>query len=462
MTGKDSQDSRSASASLPDGSRRPDVPGPVPISGERHAQGALVAGQLLGWREYRPMRSRSLRRLFSLAAPLVLSIQIASVNLDRLKYSEWRARRGPELRDIRMIRISFAARVPERAVERQSGLLLLPELKTGERRAMSWVVFMKGTEFLRQVVPSRRRAIELPFAASLAALGHAVWMPDYAGMGEGNGVQEYCVPDSLAASGADGLAASRSWLAMRRGRGDGGYEETGRLAVMGYSEGGTAAMAFLDSLTQGRLEAPGLELSAGYPMGAFLDLMSIEGEHGQEPVALPRPAFQIYMAMGWARAYPEEIRVRDVLSPRTVEYLVPLFDGTRISERLDSRIARVFGRRKGGALDTDIYSDAYLRQVRKDPRLAPYLRMREERRLDRCALPPRLPVILAATPTDEVVPFSNSAGALEWARSHAPDSSMELVTLAAKDHLLGAIEALLYAVVDFDKREAARTAISRL
>ena len=462
MTGKASKDTRSASAAPPDRSRSPDMSGSMPRSGERSARGALTAGRLLGWSEYRPMRSKSLRRLFSLAAPLVLSTRIAPVNLDRIKYSEWRARRGPELRDIRMIRVSFAARVPEGAVERQSGLLLLPELKAGERRAMSWVVFMKGTEFLRRVVPSRRRAIELPFAASLAAMGHAVWMPDYAGMGEGSGIQEYCVPDSLAASGADGLAAARKWLTMRRGSGDDGYAETGRLAVMGYSEGGTAAMAFLDSLTRGRLEAPGLELSVGYPMGAFLDLLSIEGGHGEVPVALPRPAFQIYMAMGWSRAYPEEIRVRDVLSPRTVKDIVPLFDGTRISERLDSRIARIFGRRKGGVLDTDIYSEAYLRQVREDPRLAPYRRMREERRLDRCVLPPRLPVILAATPTDEVVPFSNSAGALEWARNHAPDSSMELVTLAAKDHLLGAIEAFLYAVVDFDKREAVRTAISRL
>ena len=413
-----------------------------------------AAGDLLGWNEYRPIRSESLRRLFALAAPLILSTRTKSAEFDRLEYVEWRKKRADELYDIRMIKVSFVASRPEGGVERQSGLLLLPELKGGETRDVGWVVFMKGSEFRKKEVPSRRRSVELPFAASLAALGYAVWAPDYAGMGEGEGVQEYCVPDSLADSGAQGLTAARNWMALRRAsKCDSGYGETGRLAVMGYSEGGTAAMAFLDSIARGRSSVPGLSLTVGYPMGALLDLRAIEPVRGETPAVLPHPAFLIYIVMGWARAYPNEVRIQDVLSPRVVEKLVPLFDGRRSVDRLDAWIARTFKRKKGEVLDTDVFAPEYLTGLRENPDRVPYCRMQMERRLDR-RIPPGLPVILAATPKDEVVPFPNSAAAVAWAREHVPGSDVKLVELAGPDHLMGGIEALLYAIVDLDQREA--------
>jgi len=414
--------------------------------------GSLRAGEIAGWKEYGTVRSRRLKRFFALAAPAVLSTGMSTRNLEELGYSEWREKRVPELSDFCMVKISFLASLPEGGVERQSGLALLPKFKPGKSPAVSWVVFLKGTEFRRKETPSRRRGPELPFIASLAALGYAVWAPDYAGMGDGQGFQEYCVPDSLANSALEGLQAARSWLRIRGAERGSCCAETGRLAVIGYSEGGTAAMSVLDSLTRGRLAVPGLVLSAAYPMGALLDLRSIEPAHGEEPIVLEHPAFLVYMALGWARAYPDRIRIEDVLSPRVVSEVVPLFDGARSSDRLDVWIARIFKRKRGRVLDADVFSPKYLRRVRESPESDSYARMRDEKRLDRCA-PSGFPVILAAAPVDEIVPFSNSEGAEAWARKNAPDSGMEFVKLTGKDHLLAGIEALLYAIVDFDTRE---------
>lgn len=427
----------------------------APGKGEHEGTpGPLRAGEIAAWKDYGIIRSRRLKRFFALAAPVVLSAGMETDNLDELGYSEWREERVPELRDIRMIRISFLASLPEGGVERQSGLLIFPEFNPGKSRAASWVVFLKGTQFRRNETPSRRRSVELPFMASLAALGYAVWAPDYAGMGDGQGLQEYCVPDSLANSALDGLAAARSWLRAGHAKRDSCCVETGRLTVLGYSEGGTAAMSVLDSLVRERLTIPDLELSVAYPMGALLDLRSLEPRRGDEPSVLPHPAFLVYMALGWARAYPDEIRISDILSPRAVQEVVPLFDGARSSDRLDGWIARIFKRKRGRVLDTDVFSPEYLRRARESPESVPYARMRDERRLDRRA-PPGVPVILAAAPVDEIVPYSNSRDFEAWARKHAPDTRVSLVKLTGKDHLLAGIEALLYAIVDFDKREAA-------
>ena len=130
---------------------------------------------------------------------------------------------------------------------------------------------------------------------------------------------------------------------------------------------------------------------------------------GGEPEVLPHPAFLLYMALGWARAYPDEIRIKDALSPRAVQEAVPLFDGARSSDGLDAWISRIFRRKRGRLLDTDVFSPEYLRRVRESPESEPYSRLRIERRLDRRA-PPEVPVILAAAPEDEIVPYSNSEG----------------------------------------------------
>jgi acetyl esterase/lipase len=405
-------------------------------------------GSLLGWSELGTLAASRVRGLFFLLAPGILSTQLGTQNLRAVGFPEWRKRRAGALRDVRKVRIAFAARLPEGGLERQSGLLLFPA--TGEGLRLGWIVYMRGTELLRESVPSRNRGNELPFIETLASLGYAVWAPDYAGMGDGTGVQEYCVPESLADSGLDGLAAARSWLAAA------GQGETGRLAIMGYSEGGLGAMACLAALASGRLEAPGLELAAVYPLSAPLNLQLGYPSSGAGPLLLNRPDYLIFLALGWARAYPSQVRIEEILSPRTIRELVPLFDGTRSDQELHAAVCRVVGKKRGCVVDGDIFAPGFLERVRAAPESVPYCRAQTAERLDRFTPPEGLHVLLAASPTDEVVSFANSAGEVAWAMEKAPGSGLSLLVLASPDHLRGAVEALLYSIVDFDTREGPR------
>jgi hypothetical protein len=370
-------------------------------------------------------------------------------------YPAWRASRLRALSDVQPVKIRFTARLPEGGSEQQSGTVFLPIQRSGERQALTWVIFEKGTELRREFTPSRNKGLELPIITALSALGYAVWVPDYTGMGDAKGIHEYCVPESLADSSLDGLAAARRWLSGSAARGGPEYAESGRLAILGYSEGGLAAMGTLRAIVEGRIGAPGLEIVAAYVMGAPLNLAIAVPQLGDEPFVIGRPEYQVFLALGWNRVYPEAARLGDILSPRTIRSIVPLFDGTNKDTDINGHISSIVGKKEGMVADVDIFSLKYLSILRQDPAASAYYRAQLAARLDNWTPPEGIPIILAASPKDEIVPFANSQNEYDWAMEHAPQADVSLVRLASEGHIDAGIEAFLYAVADFDRREAA-------
>lgn len=413
------------------------------------AGGALAAGLLLDSKEVRRVPARKPRAILAIASPRVLGKAIGMGVLEEKGYPTWRQTRSEALSDVTKVRILFSARLPEGGAERQSGMLSIPSPSGDGIRELSWIVFLKGSEHHRDKVPSRRGANESALMDAAAALGYAVWAPDYAGMGDAEGAQEYCVPESMAASALDGLAAARAYLA---GRGD-EYAESGRLYVMGYSQGGIATMASLRAATDGAIAVPGLRIVAGYPLGAPLDLMPGIPFLADDGVTVERPDFAILLAIGWSRAYPDSIKLDEILSERAIERVVPLYDGTRDTDELLWKISKALGRKQGEVRDADLYAPGYRAAISEDPSSSAFFAAQEKARLDRWAPPRGLRLVLAASPSDELVPFENSARAYEWIRAAAPDADVSLVSLESQSHGLAAVEGLLYALIDIDTVE---------
>jgi len=413
-------------------------------------QATGTAGELVKATEGRRIPAAKSRALFALASPLVLGRAIDMSILNDDGYDEWRATLRDRLSDVRPLRVTFMARRPEGGTELQSGMVLLPHRHvSGAPQQVTWIVFLKGTEPIADRVPSRLRGNEMTMMEAAAALGYAVWVPDYSGMGDAEGVQEYCVPESMAASALDGLAAARSWLSASSGE----YTETGRLAILGYSQGGLAAMATLRALTEHTLEAPGLSLIGAYPMGAPLNLMDGVPFLTDQPAVIPHPDYQLMLVMGWARAYPYAIRIQDILLPHVIETVLPLFNGRRDGDELCRLIAKAVGKKPGAVLDADLYTPEYCAAIRTAPQTVPYFKAQDDARLDRWTPPSGIPIVLAATPDDDIVRFLNSENAYTWMRSANPDAQVRLVRLASGNHLRAAIEGLLYTLMDIDKLE---------
>ncbi|PKL09020.1 MAG: hypothetical protein CVV51_05995 [Spirochaetae bacterium HGW-Spirochaetae-7] len=410
-----------------------------------------AAGLLLEATQARRIPARKTRAMMALASPTILGSAIDMDILDAAGYPRWRSERRDTLADISRVRIAFSASRPEGGTERQSGMLFLPAPApvAGTGRSLTWIVFLKGTEHLRDDVPSRGGGNEHSIMELAASLGYAVWAPDYAGMGDGQGVQEYCVPDSMAASALDGLAAARSYLATQAGD----YGESGRLSLLGYSQGGFAVMATLAAANDELPRLSGLEIVAAYPMGAPLNLMVGVPFLTAEPERIDRPDYQILLILGWARAYPDVVKVEEILKPEIIDRALPYFDGRHDGDELCRIIARTVGKKTDEVLDTDLYLPGYVSAMRQSPATVPYFRVQDGTRLDRWSPPAGLPIILAATPSDELVRFGNSLSAYEWMRASNPSCEVMLVRLASSSHGRAAVEGLLYALVDLDRRE---------
>jgi len=391
--------------------------------------------------------------MLAAASPWLIGTRVRMDVLKKEGYAAWRASRMRALSDIRVVRIAFSARLPEGGSERQSGTVFLPIARREKRQELSWVIFEKGTELRREFTPSRNNGSEMPFITALASLGYAVWVPDYTGMGDGLGAHEYCVAESLADSALDGLTAARQWLEAAATEGGRAYSESGRLAVMGYSEGGLAAMGTLKAIADERIRTPGLSLEAVYAMGAPLNLTILDSDLGEGPFLLNHPEYQVYLGIGWARVYPEDSRLEDIFLARTIDRIVPLYDGIRRDADIKRQIATIAGKTTASVTDEDIFSPEYLAALRGNPASSAYYRVQAAARLDNWAPPMGIPVILAATPSDDIVPFANSENEYEWAKGHAPQADLSLVRLASKGHIYAGIEAYLYAIVDLDRRE---------
>ena len=418
------------------------------------ATGALAAGMLLQASEAKKIPSRKPRALLTIASPLVLGSAINMQVLDVLGYPAWREQRKGLLLDVQTVSISFLARQPEGGLDRQSGMLYLPlEEKSDQGNAdsqeLSWVVFLKGTEHLRDNVPSRGGSSERTLMEACAALGYAVWAPDYAGMGDSPGPQAYCVPVSMAASALDGLEAAREYVRRLPLQ----YSESGRLTIMGYSQGGLAAMSTLESIADGLISVPGLRVSSAYVLGAPLDLMIGVPFLDEKSSIISRPDFNLLLVMGWARSYPDKVKLEDILLPKVIDTVLPLYDGKRDGKELCTLIAKALDVKQDEVLDSDLYLPQYLRDIRHAPETVPYYHAQSMARLDRWTPPPNIPIRLAASPVDELVPFLNSERAFAYIQEHNPDADVMLIHLASESHSRAAIEGLLFALLDLDGHE---------
>ena len=213
-------------------------------------------------------------------------------------------------------------------------------------------------------------------------------------------------------------------------------------------------MGSLKAIAEQRIAAPGLRLAAVYPMGAPFGLALGVADAGQAPYVLTHPEYQIFFALGWTRVYSGQIKLTDVLSRGTIARIVPLFDGLRSDKEVNREIARIVGKKDGSVTDEDIFAPEFLSVLRRDPSSTAYYRLREETRLDRWSPPSGIPIILAAAPSDDTVPFANSRDEYDWVKANAPKADVTLVRLASSDHIRAGVEAFLYSIVDLDRREA--------
>ncbi len=230
-------------------------------------------------------------------------------------------------------------------------MLYLPKRKwyTQGPQTVSLIAYPHGTELDRDQVPSRNAGNEWLFGAAAALLGgFAVAMPDLPGMGGADPSQyhPFCHADSLAYSVVDMVRTVREVLEIDLRD---TYTWDGRLYIMGYSEGGYAALATVRELQLHATDYPGLAITGSACMagpqdlsGAMRQLMIDPNQHFGRPFFLP------YLILGYNAVYaggpfaPSEA-MQPTLLPDIVAWMNETQGGNPVDTLIEQRLGVATG-----------------------------------------------------------------------------------------------------------------------
>ncbi len=311
-----------------------------------------------------------------------------------------------------------------------SGTLLLP-VGTRSGQELPLIAYAIGTHGIGDsAAPSRLLSTGRDWEAGLMALvlarGYATVVTDYQGLGT-QGDHAFMVGRALGCNVLDAMRAARQLAPTE-------LPEHGPAAIMGYSEGGTAA-AWAAQLHPSY--APELEL-AGVAAGAAAADVELAGP------TLDGTFFSFFLAygaIGYAAAYPE-LELEPYLVGRAGETI----DALRRTNILQAAV-------RGPRF-------AHVAQLTSPNVLElPHWRIRlRENRLGRLA--PAAPVILHHARHDQLVAFEHSEQLLEDWRALGVDVDLR-ITRGGFDHLSGGVAGGPRALDWLAKRLASPGAASR-
>ena len=235
-----------------------------------------------------------------------------------------------------------------------SGAVFMPT-PDDEKISVPIVVYTHGTELKRSLVASKGLVqwgydpklggLEGVFGVALASAGPAiVLMPDFQGMGADDDLKyyhPYVHRDSLAWAGVDMVTGFQAMVKAKADFLPPGVTWNGKVYVMGYSEGGFAAMAFTREW-----EVQKANGGTGFPLHCSAPLA---GPHSlsEEMVAVmtnttkefTAPFFLPYVLYGYERVYPslihpDEAIKQDYVSKGLREWMSGGFTGSWVNERI--------------------------------------------------------------------------------------------------------------------------------
>jgi hypothetical protein len=213
--------------------------------------------------------------------------------------------------------ITYETITPEGKETTASGLLAVP---AGLNEAMPLLSFQHGTILKDNLVPSNSAlGSGMELGLIFGTEGYAVCIPDYLGLGKGEGLHPYMHAASEATATIDMIRAAKYKLA------DLGVKINDQLFLMGYSQGGHATMATHKAIEQDY--SGEFTVTASAPMAGPYDVSGIMADIVLRKEAYISPGYLPYMLYSYNSIYHfyDDLE-SNFKSPYNVN-LPPFFDG---------------------------------------------------------------------------------------------------------------------------------------
>jgi hypothetical protein len=285
------------------------------------------------------------------------------------------------------------------------------------------VVYTHATMMSKADSPSEFGGHEWMLAAAAAAYyGFAVAMPDQPGMGgDRNAYHTFCHARSLAYATLDALAAVRRLSAEDPYLAQRGYAWDGRLFLLGYSEGGYAALAAVKELAERPMEYPDWSgLTGAACMAGPFDLSGTTRELIIDPARPFSHCFYLpFVVLAYQDIYHGLVDSRAAFAPELLERrpdgdILAWTDGSHSGLEVDTLIGRRLGVPANAVVMRRILNPAWTAQELDDPAYATSAVHKLLAQNDLCrGWTPGRPILFCQSPADQDVPVRNTQVTLE-------------------------------------------------
>jgi len=298
-----------------------------------------------------------------------------------------------------------------------------PSWRLPDGSSLPIVLYAHGTELRKEAVPSRFDGQEWPLGAAAAvSFGFMVAMPDLPGLGgDAARYHPYCHADSLAYALVDALPAARDQFLQDPFLVEHGYTWNGQVFLVGYSEGGYAALAAVKELeaTAAKGQAP-FALTGSACMAGPFDLSGTMRAAFIDPTTrYPRSYYLPYFVLGYHSVYGPRLDPRAVLAPGLLQTgpdgdLLTWMDGDLDGLVVDADLGARLGMPPEAIQLRSLFDPGWLAQELADPAYAtsPVRALLADNDLCRGWTPTR-PILFCQSPDDDLVPYANTITTLD-------------------------------------------------
>ncbi|MFN0274240.1 MAG: alpha/beta hydrolase family protein [Chitinophagales bacterium] len=204
-----------------------------------------------------------------------------------------------------------------------SGVVIIPVNSTDTFPLCS---YQHGTTLAKDEVPSSETD-ELVLGVVFSVAGYVMSMPDYLGLGEGEGLHPYCHAKTEATASVDLLRAAKKICEDRN------VLRNDQLFLFGYSQGGHSTMALTRELQLYHTDE--FTITASAPMSGPYDMSGAQTDLVLSDEPYGAPFYLPYLMFAYNEVYKMYDDYSDYLLPPYDEILPPLFDGTHSGWEVD-------------------------------------------------------------------------------------------------------------------------------
>lgn len=296
-----------------------------------------------------------------------------------------------------------------------SGLMLIPD---GEDLIYPVLMYEHGTSSCKTCVPSRygvnSGGDEGQAGLLFAGMGYIALLPDYVGMGDGNGFQTYVHKETSVSATEDMLNAFKAWAAENE------VAHNDQLFVTGYSQGGYASMAFHMAMQDkygAEFITAATHNSGPYSLsGAMRDLILVDS-------AYDYPAYIPNTMLGMNEVYEMYDDLEDFFEPNYIEDITKYYNDeielVDLNQRIYDTLASHFG--ASNAYAKYMILPSVLNEIETDMDYVVNTILKENDVFD---WKPESPTRIFYCEADDQVPYINATLTLDKMYANGADQSL--------------------------------------